>query len=110
MGLDSTSQIAEIIGNNIRETQTIKESYADSGDASFLLAPFNNVRVSGELTVNRRTIVGVLTAGHPVYGEVDAYPVFMPIVLGHSVWGVLGLGYLSGSVSYSYEELFSKSF
>jgi len=83
---------------------------ANEQDANAVIKTFEGLVVSGEMVVSKRTIVGVLIVGHPVYGEVEEYPVFMPIVLGHSVWGLLGEGYLSSSVSYNYEELYRKSF
>ena len=100
MSLDSTSQVAQVINSIASEQQDIKESYADEGDASFLMAPFESVKMTGEVDVYKRTISGVLVVGHVVYGEVYVYPVFMPMTLGHPVWGVLGSGYLSGTATY----------
>ncbi len=73
MGLDSTSEVAKIISDNIRETQDIKESYADQGDASFLLAPFDTLKATGELIVTKKVYKSdSFILDHPTLGVLDS--------------------------------------
>lgn len=98
----SIQEIGIILGKKSREQSQIKENLSPDEFASQLVT-FNQfgVDVSGEATINKQVLTSVLTVGHPVYGEVFSYPIYVPMILGHPVWGVLGSGYLSSSVEYS---------
>jgi len=74
MGLDSTSQVAAIIGGLSREQGSIKESFADQGDSSFLLSPFESVKVSGEVVVTKNVYASdSLVWNHPVNGDLNVF-------------------------------------
>jgi len=125
--ISSSRKLGSSLGSMNQEQDDIKSNLsANEQDANAVIKTFENIKITGELTVTKRTIVGVLTAGHPVYGEVKAYPVFMPLVLGHPVWGLLGVGYMVGTgfvlpgtfpltfdetaISFSTELLYNKNF
>ena len=73
MGLDSTSQIAQVINNIVNEQETIKESYADEGNINFLLSPFERVIATGVINIYRKPYPTTsFILDHPVYGELDS--------------------------------------
>ena len=90
-----TDKLARTIGGNKKTTDNLAEdTFPDDQSASLLVAPIDSSKVTTTVNVYKRSISNVLTVGHPVYGEVGAYPVFVPMVLGHVNWGVLGEAYL----------------
>jgi len=107
MGLE-TDKLANTIGTNTKDTNTLAEdTFPDDQGASLLIAPIDNMKVTLNLTGYKRVINNVLTVGHSTYGVVHSYRVYVPIVLGHSSWGVLGKGYLSSTTTYSRTSIFT---
>jgi len=73
MGLSSVSEVAQVINNLSSEQQDIKESYADEGDASFLLAPFETVTCDDSGSIIAHYLgTSSFYLDHPVYGDIDS--------------------------------------
>jgi len=111
VGMTTASvELGRLLGAMSNEQNLVRDNLSGN-ESSGAIGVYNSEELVaiGTIVGNERTIVGVMIVGHPVYGEVNSYPVFMPIVLGHPIWGVLGEGYLDGTVFYSYVELVNKS-
>ena len=125
------------IGTMSREQSDIKSNISpNEQSANAFIINQEQISLSGSVVVSKRTLSNVLTVAHPVYGVVgtvagndglsfpltfpltftggsggvSGYPVYVPIILGHAVWGLLGVGYLSGEVAYSTEIMYEASF
>lgn len=74
MGLGEAEELATYIGNISSEQDNIKENaFAEEAINSFLLAPFETVKVSALLVVTKRTYgTTSFIIDHPVYGELDS--------------------------------------
>lgn len=99
---EQTDKLGQTIAGNTKKVDNLAEdTFPDDQGAALLLAPSDGSKLALDLTVYQRVLASVLTVSHPTYGEVYSYPVYVPIILGHSTWGVLGSGYLSGTAEYS---------
>jgi len=73
MGLDSTSQVAQVLGNLIKEQRSSSEAIPDEVSSEFLLAPFEQVKVTVEVTGTKNTYANdSFILDHPIQGELDS--------------------------------------
>ena len=97
---DTATEIGRVIGQIAKTQSSIQENLSpDEADALLTSFSTEQVVMQGSLTATKRVLTGVLTVGHPIYGEVQKYPVFVPMILGHPTWGVLGKAYLPSPTS-----------
>lgn len=88
-------KLAGTISTTKKDTDYLAEdTFPDDQSAALLIAPIDSIKATTVVKVYARTINGVMTVAHPIYGRVGDYPVFVPMVLGHVNWGVLGEAYL----------------
>lgn len=100
MGLGTAEELGKVIAGGINASEEIKQDAIPAEIInSMLLAPIDQSKVTTTVNVYKRVISNVLTVGHSTLGAVYVYPVYVPIVLGHSQWGVLGKGYLPAPTS-----------
>lgn len=112
--VDSATELGRIIGGLANSQSAIKENLSpDDVNAQLNVVNSESFVIEGKLTVKSRILSNVLTVNHAVYGVVgtaSGYRVYIPLILGHPTWGLLGSGYLSSSVSYLVSTLFEKEF
>lgn len=94
MGLSNSEELGRAIANSLNTGQQIKQDVIPAEIInSMLIAPIDGLQVTLDVTGYRRVMSNILVVEHPVYGVVNKFPVFSPMVLGHPIWGILGQGY-----------------
>jgi hypothetical protein len=89
MALDSTSQVAKIIGDLRKGQRVLEESIPDESDSNFLLAPSDGLKITGEVVFTKKLYdPQSFILDHPVQGELDS-----PIL-------VIDGGYLSSGMAF----------
>lgn len=90
MSLNPTKQLGKMLSNTNKEVETVKENiHPDDPSAVFPIFIRENVGLEGTVKLYNRRMEGVYIVGHPVYGEIGAYPIGPLCVLNHPFWAFL---------------------
>ena len=98
--VDSATQLGRVIGGLAKQQSSIRENLSPrDANAQFNIVNSESFIISGSLTATKIEITGVFTVYHPVYGIVGSTGerIYFPLVLGHTIRGLLGSGYLSSA-------------
>jgi len=91
----------------VKSSEHLNRQFVDRRDT------VNTIRMDTEtikavpttVVVWQGTISGILIVNHSTYGKVHEYPIYYPLILGHSTMGILGTNYLWSSSVYNKSEV-----
>jgi len=107
MSFSDASKFGEALGRGQRDAEDTKQHITPSDPGGVLnFTFFKRLRVLRSLIVRSREIAGVWRLEHPVYGELEAYPLGFPIVLDHPVYGELDTFYLTDEAVFEFETIY----
>ena len=108
MGFSTTERLGEALGRTNKSQEDTKQQITPNdptGQYTYSLP--KRVIVQTNLTVSKREMGNIWRLGHPVWGEMGPYPMGVPVIMDHPVWGFLDRSYIYDDLQYDFEVLFS---